>query len=128
MSKKFRMFLVLIVFDLFFACMYYLWQIEGVVQAGNVFMFMIWFVGVCGVLMVFAPHSPRGHVEVYVIHKPVSRAFSAAFLVGTIWSGHLVAALFYLLAWFVLYCRQERSKELWMEQQRVAQHETEVIA
>lgn len=111
MNKASR-FAVCVVADVMFAAMYYFWQFEGVERAGDVFMFMIWFCGLGGLIVLFGSASAEQYRERYVIHVLFSRLATGAFLIGTIWAGHTVAAVFYLIAWGVAIGHTDRCRKL----------------
>lgn len=107
-------FAVVLAMDCLLAFMYYLWQIEGMEQAGSVFMFMIWFCGVGGILvMVAGSPKAKDHKPRLLIHRWLSCVATLSFLVGTIWAGHIVAACFYALSWVVMRGYGDRAKEAW---------------
>lgn len=113
MSKLGR-FAMVVVMDSLLGLMYYLWQVEGMDQAGNVFMFMVWFVGVGGVLMFFAGKPKASDYRTrLLVHRWFCCAATLSFLAGTIWAGHIVAACFYTFGWIVMRSYEEKSKQLW---------------
>lgn len=111
MNKASR-FAVCVVADVMFAAMYYFWQFEGVERAGDVFMFMIWFCGIGGLLVLFLPASADQHKERYPAHVVFSALATLAFLFGVIWAGHIVAAAFYLIGCLIVLAHKERCSEL----------------
>lgn len=92
--------------------MYYLWQFEGIEQAGNVFMFWVWFIGVVGTILVFIPATANDYMPRTAIQKVFRFIVSPLILLGTIWAGHIFAATVYAIAALVAEARRKEAKRL----------------
>ena len=106
-------FLMAIVVDAWLVFMYYLWQINGITQAGNLFIFWVWFIGIVGTLMIFVEAKAKDYRPMPLYFKIFNRISSVAIVVGTIWAGHSIAAVFYIIACFIGYILHARQKDLW---------------
>lgn len=116
MGKTMGRFLKMLAINGFFSVMYYLWQLEGVEQAGNVFLFLLWFFGIAGMLIgMFLPPDAKLHRGNHPTHLAVARLCSLAILVGAVWAGHPIAATFYLLGVCGVHAYSEKSKALAQE-------------
>lgn len=96
----------------FLAGMYYLWQIKGVEQAGNVFIFYVWFIGIAGTLTVFIPATANDYTPRTPIQRVIRFAVTPLVLVGTLWAGHIFAASVYAIAVLAAEVRHKEAKKL----------------
>lgn len=104
--------LTVLAIHVFIAGMYYLWQIEGVEQAGNVFIFYVWFIGIAGTLTVFIPATENDYTPRTVIQRVIRFAVAPLVLVGTLWAGHIFAASVYAIAVLAAEARHKEAKKL----------------
>lgn len=107
-------FIKMLFVDVFFGAMFYLWQTEGVEQAGNVFMFMVWFCGIAGLFLIFVNPTAKNYRPKIPGHELVSGMFSFAFLFATAWAGSFVAAALYAIAAISIRVHQSECKKLAM--------------
>lgn len=109
-------FLKMLAMNAFFGAMYYMWQVEGVEQAGNVFLFLLWFIGVAGMLVgMFLPPDAKLYRRNHPIHSTVARLCILVILFGAVWAGHPIAATFYLIGVCGAYAYNEKSKAIAQE-------------
>ncbi len=97
----------------FLAAMYYLWQIEGMEQAGRVFIFYVWAMAVFSSLLAFFTPSAKSHKPNRKALKAISRLLTLLVLLATIWAGHIVAAVAFAAGWFFAYVHFTKAREAW---------------
>lgn len=94
-----------------YGVMYYLWQFKGIEQAGNVFLFLLWFIGIAGMLIgMFLPPDAKLYRRNHPAHSVVARICALVILFGAVWAGHPIAATFYLLGVCGVLAYNARSK------------------
>ena len=116
MGKAIGQFLKMLAMNGVYGVMYYLWQFKGVEQAGNVFLFLLWFFGIVGMLAgMFLPTDAKLYRRSHPIQSVVARLCTLVILFGAVWAGHPIAATFYLLGACGAYAYNEKSKALAQE-------------
>ena len=104
--------LVTVAINTFIGFMYYLWQFKGVEQAGNVFIFYVWFIGIVGTLMIFIPATANDYMPRTAIQRVIRFVVLPSILIGAIWAGHIFAATVYAIAALAAEARHKEAKKL----------------
>lgn len=105
-------FLIAVALNAFIASMYYLWQIEGIEQAGNIFMFWVWFFGITGSLLLFVPPTANDYTPRTFARGVFRFTVMPLTLLGTLWAGHIFAATVYAIASLSAEVRNKTAKAL----------------
>ena len=104
--------LTVLAIHVFIAGMYYLWQMEGVEQAGNIFIFWVWFVGVAGSISIFIVPTANDYRPRTLIRGFIRFVVAPLTLLATLWAGHIAAATFYAISVLAAEVRHRKAKEL----------------
>lgn len=94
--------------------MLYLWQVAGIEQAGNIFLFFVWFVGIVGILAIFVPPSAQAYRHRGAADVWLGRLVGAVCLFGALWAGHIFAATVYAVGWLATQAYVEACRKLAM--------------
>lgn len=95
------------------AGMFYLWQVKGVEQAGNVFVFYVWLIGVLGSLAVFTEPKAKDYRPRTALCTATRLIASVLVLLGALWAGHAFAATFFAVAILGGHAHRIKAKEAW---------------
>ena len=91
---------------------FYLWQVKGIEQAGNVFIFYVWFIGVIGSMLIFSTPTANDYQPRTAVNNLSRFICSPLILIGTLWAGHIFAATVYAIAILAAHARRAKAKEL----------------
>lgn len=105
-------YLVTVAINTFIGFMYYLWQFKGVEQAGNVYLFWVWFVGMVGTLAVFIPTTANDYKPRTALQHMIRFIVSPLIILATVWAGHIFAATVYAIAALAAEARHKEAKKL----------------
>lgn len=105
--------------NLIFAFFAYLWVVHGSEGAGRVFLFILWFVGLMGMIKLFVPVSKEGYTPSTKIGGFLSAFFGLGFVFTAVWAGHVVAASVYAVGCCMFYAHNDLCKDAACRQDRI---------
>jgi predicted membrane channel-forming protein YqfA (hemolysin III family) len=99
--KSLKHWIIALALDGSLVTLLYQWQFRQVEGAGNIFMFVTWFLAVLGIIAALVPDK-KAHPR-----RPVFRAYkfvAHTCIIGALaWTGHYVAATTYVVAFILMH-------------------------
>lgn len=101
-----------IIIDVTLAYLFYLWQFRSVDGAGNMFMFVTWFLAIVGILVGCVQGADRAKLAAGAAFRFYPVITDMTVICALAWTSHYVAAAFYALATLLITsARSEESKK-----------------